>query len=134
MAAAWDRSRCSRIFARSGGCSTRCPSTTAGHPDGGGLDAIVLEVTNTPWGERHWYVFDARGGAATARTAKAMHVSPFLPMDLDYRVTWTDPGAALWLRIEAERGGVKIFEADLALTPRAARPHLTVSLLWSGIR
>ena len=29
-------------------------------PDGRALDAVVLEVTNTPWGERHWYVFDAR--------------------------------------------------------------------------
>jgi DUF1365 family protein len=85
-------------------------------PDGDGLDAIVLEVTNTPWGERHWYVFDARGGAVTARTEKAMYVSPFLPMNLDYRITWTDPSAALRLRIEAEHGGVKVFEADLALT------------------
>ena len=29
-------------------------------PDGRALDAIVLEVTNTPWGERHWYVLDAQ--------------------------------------------------------------------------
>ena len=28
--------------------------------DGAALDALVLEVTNTPWGERHWYVIDAR--------------------------------------------------------------------------
>ena len=38
--------------------------------------------------------FDARGGRE-ARTPKAMHVSPFLPMDLDYRITWTAPGAEL---------------------------------------
>ncbi len=62
-------------------------------PDGNGLDAVVLEVTNTPWGERHWYVFDARDGATSGTTAKAMHVSPFLPMDLEYRVTWTVPGS-----------------------------------------
>ena len=31
----------------------------------------------------------------TTTTAKAMHVSPFLPMDVDYRVTWTVPGAEL---------------------------------------
>ncbi len=35
-------------------------------PDGTGLDALVLEVSNTPWGERHWYVFDASGGATSA--------------------------------------------------------------------
>lgn len=79
------------------------------------LDAIVLEVTNTPWGERHWYVFDARGGAASARTPKGMHVSPFLPRDVEYHVTWTRPGAALSLRIEVERAGSRIFEAHLAL-------------------
>jgi DUF1365 family protein len=45
-----------------------------------------------------------------------MYVSPFLPMNLEYRIAWTEPGAALRLRIEAERGGVKVFEADLALT------------------
>ena len=72
-------------------------------PDGRALDAIVLEVTNTPWGERHWYVLDAHGDMTTATTAKAMHVSPFLPMDVDYRITWTAPGAELHLRIEVER-------------------------------
>jgi len=84
-------------------------------PDGDALEAIVLEVTNTPWGERQWYVFDARDGRTTATTPKAMHVSPFLPMDLEYRVTWTDPRAALRLRIEVTRGGTPVFEADLAL-------------------
>ncbi len=29
-------------------------------PDGRTLDAVVFEVTNTPWHERHWYVLDAR--------------------------------------------------------------------------
>ncbi len=84
-------------------------------PDGDDLDAIVLEVTNTPWGERHWYVFDAREGRATGCTPKGMHVSPFLPMDVEYRVTWTVPGAELRLRIEVERAGRPIFESDLAL-------------------
>jgi len=84
-------------------------------PDGAGLDAIVLEVTNTPWGERHWYVFDARHGVTSATTPKEMYVSPFLPMALEYRISWTVPAATLGLRIEAARAGVPIFEADLAL-------------------
>ena len=79
------------------------------------LDALVLEVTNTPWGERQWYVFDARHGRTTARTPKAMHVSPFLPMDVEYRVSWTAPGADLHLRIEVERAGKQLFFAALAL-------------------
>ena len=79
------------------------------------LDAVVLEVTNTPWGEREWYVFDAVANAGKAETPKAMHVSPFLPMDVAYRVSWTPPGADLGLRIEVERSGQPIFEADLEL-------------------
>jgi DUF1365 family protein len=84
-------------------------------PNGHELDAIVLEVTNTPWGERQWYVLDAREGRATAWAPKRMHVSPFLPMDVEYRVTWTVPGPELRLGIEVERAGSPIFEARLAL-------------------
>ena len=84
-------------------------------PDGRALDAIVLEVTNTPWGQRHWYVLDARRNMTTTTTAKAMHVSPFLPMDVDYRITWTVPDAELNLRIEVERDHTPVFDAELAL-------------------
>jgi hypothetical protein len=84
-------------------------------PDGRTLDAIVLEVTNTPWRERHWYVLDAQAGVTTETTAKAMHVSPFLAADLDYRVTWTVPTADLNLRIEVERDHTPVFDAELAM-------------------
>jgi DUF1365 family protein len=83
--------------------------------DGRALDAIVLEVTNTPWGERHWYVLDAQSNMSTTTTAKAMHVSPFLPMDVDYRITWTVPDVELNLRIEVERDHAPVFDAELAL-------------------
>ena len=63
--------------------------------DATNLDAIVLEVTNTPWHERHWYVFDARTSPGSACAPKSMYVSPFLPQDLDYRVSWTAPGPDL---------------------------------------
>jgi uncharacterized protein len=78
------------------------------------LDAVVLEVTNTPWGERHWYVFD---GQATVpqTTAKAMHVSPFLPMDADYQVSWTTPGDDLHVEIRVGHGETVMFAAGLAL-------------------
>ncbi len=98
-------------------------------PNGDELDAIVLEVTNTPWGERHWYVFDARDGRATECTPKGMHVSPFLPMDVEYRVTWTVPGADLSLRIEVERAGSPIFEAHLALRRATLDRRRAIGLL-----
>jgi DUF1365 family protein len=83
--------------------------------DGCTLDAVVLEVTNTPWGERHRYVLDATSADSTRTMAKAMHVSPFLPMDLDYRISWSPPGDDLHLEIEVVREGVVVFSAALAL-------------------
>lgn len=55
--------------------------------DGQTLQAIVAEVHNTPWDERHAYVLDARGQTGPEfqwRFDKQFHVSPFLPMALDY--------------------------------------------------
>jgi hypothetical protein len=56
-------------------------------PDRHGLEAILLEVTNTPWNERHLYALDCRGLASPLvfELDKAFHVSPFLPMDMRYR-------------------------------------------------
>ena len=84
-------------------------------PVGHGLEAIVLEVSNTPWGGRHWYVLDARDGTGRARVAKALHVSPFLPMDVQYRIRWNEPGEDLRLRIDVARDQIPIFAADLQL-------------------
>ncbi len=83
--------------------------------DGHTLDAIVLEVSNTPWRQRHWYVVDAGRDTSTTTIAKAMHVSPFLPMDVDYRITWTVPAAELHLGIEVQRQSAPVFDAELAL-------------------
>ncbi|MGH8921869.1 MAG: DUF1365 domain-containing protein, partial [Actinomycetes bacterium] len=52
-------------------------------PGGRRLEAIVAEVTNTPWGERHAYVLTCDGDTAVlgGRVDKALHVSPFMSMD-----------------------------------------------------
>ncbi|MGK7297490.1 MAG: DUF1365 domain-containing protein [Candidatus Wenzhouxiangella sp. M2_3B_020] len=55
---------------------------------GGDLDAIVAEVHNTPWGERHAYALDARaqhGPDFRFEFDKRFHVSPFLPMAMRYQ-------------------------------------------------
>ncbi|MGZ4759475.1 MAG: DUF1365 domain-containing protein [Acidimicrobiales bacterium] len=93
-------------------------------------DIVVLEVTNTPWGERAWYVVEAEhvSGRGTV-FPKALHVSPFLAMDLDYRFSFTTPttaaGSPLTVRLEVLEQGQKVFDADLSmrrteLTPRSA--------------
>lgn len=57
---------------------------------------VVAEVTNTPWGERHSYVLDARDEDAVMRQSfdKAFHVSPFMGMDHRYAWSLTVPSAA----------------------------------------
>jgi hypothetical protein len=95
---------------------------------GGDLVAIVAEITNTPWGERHAYVLDARegsGGGASARFgfAKAFHVSPFLPMDLSYDWVFSGMGGgSVGIHMNLEREGGRVFDATLKLkrTPMTA--------------
>jgi DUF1365 family protein len=100
-------------------------------PTGRVVDAIVLEVTNTPWGERHCYVLDARDGG-NATVPKAMHVSPFLPLDVDYHVKWMPPGATLRLDIDVVHDGTTVFAAGLALrrTPLGRKSSLAVLLRY----
>jgi hypothetical protein len=86
------------------------------------LEAIVADVSNTPWNERHRYVLPVTTPGAKRlrfRTAKDFHVSPFLPMDLDYAWTFHEPGERLAVRIENRaRDGAPLFDALLALRRR----------------
>ena len=79
-------------------------------PDGKNIVAIVAEVNNTPWGERHCYVLNARSRANPEESwrwylcfgfqaAKAMHVSPFMPMDMRYDWRVGQPRDALNLHM-----------------------------------
>lgn len=100
-------------------------------PKGTTLDAVVCEVSNTPWGERCTYVLDAMGEHELhAETAKAMHVSPFMTMDLRYRFALTTPGDELRFHIDCAKEDAVHLDATLTLT---RRPLTTASLhrtLW----
>jgi uncharacterized protein len=99
-------------------------------PGGERVEAVVAEVTSTPWGERHAYV--AAGGGnrhlvLESRHAKAMHVSPFMPMEMTYRWRVATPGERLAISIEnRDADGALAFEAHLAL---ARRPLARATLL-----
>ena len=81
---------------------------------GGQVEAVVAEVTNTPWGERHAYVIPGGRGAL----AKELHVSPFMPMDHRYTVRAGVPGERLAIHIESRRNDARAFDATLALRRR----------------
>lgn len=86
------------------------------------VEAIVAEVNNTPWGERHCYVLrdeSQRVGAHQRFTpVKQMHVSPFMPMDVDYDWRFRAPDERLTVHMENARGGRKVFDATLDLERR----------------
>ncbi len=83
----------------------------------GRLDAITAEITNTPWGERHAYVLDARGsgdaGRVHQRFDKQFHVSPFHRMELEYDWTLTEPARQLSIAMANLEGGRVVFRAGL---------------------
>ena len=87
--------------------------------DGRSLEAVVAEITNTPWGERHAYVVPAAAGGASAAFAKSFHVSPFFPMAQRYRWSFPLPGERLSVEMRNEEEGREVFRARLDLRRRA---------------
>ena len=88
--------------------------------DGRQLQAVVAEVQNTPWLERHCYVL-WRGNQVGAdleaenRHPKSFHVSPFMGMDVAYRWRLSAPAEQLQLRIDNTHGTELLFRAALRL-------------------
>lgn len=92
------------------------------HDRTGRLSAIIYEVHNT-FGERHSYVLPVVGDRAEVQqdVAKRFHVSPFLPMAMDYAFRVVPPGDALSIAIVArDVDGPVLFAAQ-----RARRRELT---------
>ena len=81
------------------------------------VEAIVAEVSNTPWGERFCYVLTGKPGPGTRsyRPRKRMHVSPFMPMDVEYDWRFRPPGRRLGVCMSISRQGSKVFDAALDL-------------------
>lgn len=89
--------------------------------EGTRADFLVAEVTNTPWGEKHCYVIcrerEARRSQSLHATLnKAMHVSPFMPMDLVYDFRSSHPKHRLAVHIDVlDARKDKVFDATLTL-------------------
>ena len=102
----------------------------------------VAEVTNTPWGERQSYVVALDDEpSSTHQFGKALHVSPFNPLDMVYRMRTTDPGEAHCVTIENWHQDRLHFRARLSLhrAPIDARsasayllrmPHRNLAVGW----
>lgn len=116
------------------------------------IQALVAEVTNTPWGERRCYVLTnpvVAGSVYRYRFAKEMHVSPFMSMDLDYAWRCNRPGERLAVHMDVLHSDEKIFDAILSLERRpisgptlagilASYPFMTLKVVsaiyWEALR
>jgi hypothetical protein len=120
-------------------------------PAGTSVEAIVAEITNTPWKERHQYVVRAhpRGRTHRALFDKTFHVSPFMPMNQVYGWHFTTPGDRLHVHMKNYQDGARVLDATLALrrTPIAGpvlagclarHPWMTASVVsgiyWQALR
>lgn len=71
---------------------------------GSRVDAVVADVQNIPWGERHPYVLargERRGTVLSDELDKTFHVSPLMGMDQTYAFRATEPGDRLAVHIES---------------------------------
>jgi len=87
------------------------------------LRYFLSEVHNTPWGERFTYVHDipdtnpleGNSGTHIAQFDKAFHVSPFMPMDLDYEWQYKIENQQILICMNLMHDGAQIFNATLNL-------------------
>lgn len=84
------------------------------------VETIIAEVSNTPWGERHCYVLADSANIGDDHihrfeSAKELHVSPFMDMDIHYNWLLTSPGNNLVVRISNFADRERIFAATLIL-------------------
>jgi len=84
---------------------------------GSQLRYILAEVTNTPWRERHAYVLpvDPAMAVNTVNFDKSMHVSPFMPLDMQYLFRSNVPGEQLTVYMENRQQQSLKFTASLRL-------------------
>jgi DUF1365 family protein len=123
------------------------------HDATGALAATLYEVKNT-FGEQHGYLIRvpegrAPGAPVVQRAAKRFHVSPFIPMRMEYRFRVSEPEdrLALLIREDAPEGellvacqtGSRVEWSDAALLRAFFRyPLLTVKIIgaihWEALR
>lgn len=86
---------------------------------GSKLEALIMEVTNTPWDERHCYVLkpdtQPKPNIYTFHMKKSLHVSPFFDMQYQYHVNVKFDAAQIIVHMESFKGDKKHFDATLSV-------------------
>ncbi len=82
------------------------------------LEYVVLEVHNTPWGETHPYVVKNESPEKQELEInfdKTFHVSPFMSLDITYRLRIRRPDEEVRVELENIQDGEMLFKAALML-------------------
>lgn len=121
----------------------------------GNLQYILDNVTNTPWGKSHIYLHDIQASANSSQNhntqsdklvldfSKTFHVSPFMPMHLNYRSQYKISNEKLLIHmdlfsmpqdnVDDEAGSEmennkKIFSATMNMHGQTLTPELAMKL------
>lgn len=94
--------------------------------------ALIAEITNTPWNERHRYVLAMAANGGRSEFDKSFHISPFQPMAQRYRwsVAWVANRLTIDMRSYAAEGGRLVFQAQLACRLQPCGPAGLFRALW----
>ena len=110
---------------------------------GQSVEAVVAEVTNTPWLERYWYVlwqgnWAGRPGQLRFSHPKCFHVSPFMDMKANYEWRLSQPGQRLCVCINSSKAGQRFFDVTMVLERRELSRGAMVGVLtrhpWMTLR
>jgi DUF1365 family protein len=88
------------------------------------VETIVVEIHNTPWGERYCYVLGQEENEHPLKTwrryrfDKGFHVSPFIHMNIKYDWRFCEPGESLRVHMIDHEKQETLFDASLALERR----------------
>ena len=99
------------------------------------VETIIVEIHNTPWGERHCYVLGAEQNEHSHKSwrrhqlTKSFHVSPFINMDVQYDWRFRLPDDTIRVHMIDYENGDKLFDASLALQRRLITRHALTRVL-----
>lgn len=82
------------------------------------LEYIVSDITNTPWREKHRQVFEMESSERKVfKFQKEFHVSPFMPMEIDYTWVFRKPNSRIYVLMQnrASNETQVIFDSTLML-------------------
>lgn len=112
------------------------------------LSAIIAEISNIPWLDRHCYVLDCRDGRDlrndkdgrpesdstadqfTFNLEKQFHISPFMGMRQDYTWRFSVPGERLTVAMTSFQDKRPLFSASLQHQRHPVTADALDALLW----